>query len=234
MPLLDHFHPPLYPRRQWGSFHITWASTIADILTDELLPEGYFAAEHAHAESRIEIDVATFEEASAEGTTATQTYAPPVPSLSVPAVFPEEYELRVYGGDEGVRLVAAIELISPANKDREDHRSAFANKCAGYLAQGVSLIIVDVVTNRSANLHAEIMQRLGRTADQGLSADANLYAVAYRPVVRDGSQQIDVWTVPLAIGHDLPTLPMALSGEIVLPIDLEASYTTACQRRRLG
>ena len=30
MPLLDHFHPPLYPRRSWESFHSRWANSIAD------------------------------------------------------------------------------------------------------------------------------------------------------------------------------------------------------------
>jgi len=47
MPLLDHFHPPLAPRRHWESFHVNWAGAIADALNESLLPEGYFAEEHA-------------------------------------------------------------------------------------------------------------------------------------------------------------------------------------------
>ncbi|MBY0456241.1 MAG: hypothetical protein K2V38_02770 [Gemmataceae bacterium] len=68
----------------------------------------------------------------------------------------------MYEAEGGARLVAAVELVSPANKDRESHRRAFATKCAGYLAQGIALIVVDVVTNRSGNLHAEILEVLGR------------------------------------------------------------------------
>ena len=60
MPLLDHFHPPLFPRRHWESFHVNWAGAIADSLNEFLLPDGYFAEEHAHAGARVEIDVATF------------------------------------------------------------------------------------------------------------------------------------------------------------------------------
>ncbi len=30
MPLLDHFHPPMAPRRHWESFHVNWAGAIAD------------------------------------------------------------------------------------------------------------------------------------------------------------------------------------------------------------
>ena len=78
------------------------------------------------------------------------------------------------------------------------------------------------------------MQALGRPDDTVLSADSSLYAVAYRPVVRGGSELVDLWVEALAVGRGLPTLPLALNAEIVVPIDLEASYTTACHRRRLG
>ena len=64
MPLLDHFHAPLAPRRHWESFHVNWAGAIADSLNEHLLPEGYFAEEHAHIGARVEIDVATFDDSS--------------------------------------------------------------------------------------------------------------------------------------------------------------------------
>lgn len=194
MPLLDHFHPPLHPRRHWESFHVTWAGAIADALNETLLPDGYFAEEHT--------------------------------------LFPFQYEVRVHAG--GARLVAALELVSPANKDRESHRRAFANKCAGYLAQGIAVIVVDVVTSRGGNLHADILRLLGRTADTGLPDGTDLYAVAYRPVVRDRTEQVELWPAALAIGVELPTLPLALNADLCLPIDLEATYTAACNRRRLG
>jgi hypothetical protein len=146
--------------------------------------------------------------------------------------FSDKYEVRTHEG--GARLVAAIELVSPANKDRESHRRAFANKCAGYLAQGIAVIVIDVVTSRAGNLHADILQLLGRTSDSGLSDTIELYAVAYRPVVRNQAEVIELWPTALAVGKDLPMLPLALNAELCLPIDLEATYTAACNRRRLG
>jgi hypothetical protein len=237
VPLLDHFHPPLSPRRHWESFHVTWAGAIADALNEDLLPDGYFAEEHAHAGARIEIDVATFadeHQTAPSGSVATRTYTPPAPPITIPAAFPDEFEVRIYESEGGARLVAAVELISPANKDRETHRAAFANKCAGYLAQGIALIIVDVVTSRSANLHADILRLLQQPSATGLPAATELYAIAYRPIVRPDGAAIDVWPVPLAIGQDLPTLPLALNAELCLPIDFEATYITACNRRRLA
>ncbi len=215
---------------------MTWAGAIADALNEDLLPDGYFAEEHAHAGARIEIDVATFadEKLPAGGTVATRVYTPPAPPVVVPVAFPDEFEVRVYEAEGGARLVAALELVSPANKDRESHRTAFANKCAGYLAQGIALIVVDVVTSRTTDLHVDILKLLGRDTDTGLPAGTDLYAVAYRPIVKNKAGQVESWPVPLAVGRELPTLPLALSAELCLPIDLEATYTMACNRRRLG
>ena len=42
----------------------------------------------------------------------------------------------------GATLVAAIELVSPGNKDRPEARLAFAAKCVSYLTRGVGLIVV--------------------------------------------------------------------------------------------
>ena len=206
MPLLDHFHPPLHPRRRWDSFFVTWAGTIADALNDALLPAGFFAEEYARIGSILASD------------DVAQT---------------DEFEVRVYEAEGGARLVAALELVSPANKDRESHRRAFATKCAGYLAQGIAVIVVDVVTSRSGNLHADVLRLLNRPTDTGLPSGTELYAVAYRPVVRDGAEVIEVWPEPLAVGRELPTLPLALNAELCLPIDLESTYAAACARRRL-
>ena len=62
----------------------------------------------------------------------------------------------------GPQLRAAIELVSPANKDRASHRRAFAVKW-GLLATGGGGVIVDVVTERTANLHAALVDILGLT-----------------------------------------------------------------------
>jgi hypothetical protein len=240
LPLLDHFHPPLAPRRHWESFHVNWAGAIADALNDSLLPEGYFAEEHAQLGPWVEIDVATFTDSQLSGRQAGGTatlppraWAPPAPALVVPAAFPDSFEVLVFEDKGGTRLVAAIELVSPGNKDRAGHRQAFAVKCASYLCRGISLIVIDIVTGRNCNLHNEIMQILGHGSGCSLPPAITLYAVAYRPIVRNQQEQIEMWPSPLEIGQVLPVLPLALNAEQCLPIDLDATYTIACQRRRL-
>jgi len=241
MPLFDHFQPPLFPHHHWESFHSNWATRIADGIA-AVLPAEFQVEEHTHAGVGFEIDVATFQDqsspadiasaGSALATLAAPAYAPPIPDRTMPAVFPETFEVRVFSTAAGLTLVGVIELVSPGNKDRPSERLAFATKCASYLAQGVSLIVMDVVTNRHANLHNEIMH-LMEVPDLDFPGEVSLYAAAYRPVRRGQHEEIDVWMRPLALSAPLPTLPLRLTGDLFVPVDFEAAYQEACRRRRL-
>jgi len=243
MPLFDHFHPPLYPNHHWESFHSNWATRIADGIAAVLPPE-FQVEEHTHAGPGFEIDVATYEgqppapEGAVVGpalaTLAAPTYAPPVPDGTLPAAFPDTFEVRVFSTTAGLTLVAVIELVSPGNKDRAAERRAFVAKCASYVAQGVSLIVVDVVTNRLANLHNDLMRLMQAAPELDFPPDVSLYAVAYRPVRRGEKDEVDLWRRPLAIGAALPTLPLRLTGDLFIAVDFEAAYLEACRRRRLA
>jgi len=240
--LLDHFHPPLSERRPWESFHTTWASAMADLLNREVLPPGYIALEQIHAGPMLEIDVATFGEPgmqdSAGGGVGTATvtrsvWTPAVSPLVLPAVFPPGSTIQIVSSEGGRTVVAAIELVSPANKDRAGTRRLFAAKCATYLSRGLGLIIIDVVSSRHGNLHNEVMELLGHGEPFRMPADQHLYAAAYRPLRVADSDRIESWPVPLALGDALPTLPLSLDAELCVPVDLDAAYVEACQRRRI-
>lgn len=241
MPLLDHFHPPLYPQRSWESFHSRWANAIADAL-NATLPGRFFAEVQIHLGSQVEADVAEFEGPAAAGegrengppgSLALQTWAPPAATLVLPAVFPDDIEVQVRDERADARLVGAVELVSPRNKDRPDSRRAFAAKCAAYLQRGIGLIVLDIVTGRQANMHNELVGLMNLGDGSAMPGDVLLYAVAYQPLRRQEVNQIDVWPVPLTIGGSLPTLPLALRGFRPIPVDLEATYNEARQRSRL-
>jgi Protein of unknown function (DUF4058) len=239
MPLLDHFHQPLFPTHSWESFHARWATAIADSL-DRLLPPRYFAEVHAHLGSRVEADVEEFEATTkdttnglAGGTVALQTWAPPVATQSMPVLFPDDFEVRVMDTRDGATLVAVIELISPGNKDRPEARQAFAAKCSAYLQRGVGLVMVDIVTNRLSNLHNELVRLLGNPDGFAMPEGSIFYAVAYQPVRREERNWIDQWPTTFAVGDSLPTLPLALRGGFYVPVDLEKTYADARQRTRL-
>ena len=121
--------------------------------------------------------------------------------------------------------------MSPSNKGRPAERDAFVSKCASYLQQGVGLVVVDVVTNRRANLHTALLARVAAPDPAILHAD--LYAAAYHPVQQDGRTAVEVWQEELAVGRPLPTIPLWLRGGISLPVELEATYERTCQEQRV-
>ena len=247
MPLLDHFRGRLRDSRPWESLHGMWAASIVRALNRDLLPPGYYADVQRHV-GRIEVDIAAFEmgraaaaaQESDRGGVATATlptkvWAPPAPDFEMPAVFPDVVRVLVYNSEAGPTLVAAVELVSPGNKDGPETRRTFAAKCATYLQQGVGLVTVDIVTERHANLHNELVRAMDLDEKFLLSPDT-LYAVAYRPRRRPEAdrEKVEVWASPLAVGEPLPDVPLALDKGLMGRLDLEATYSQARQELRLA
>jgi hypothetical protein len=229
MPLRDHFHPPLAPRRLWNSFHAAWATTLSYALNQEL-PPGYYA--EPQCRFIVEIDVAAFDE-GAEGAKGSMDWKPAPPALTIataPATDTVEVQVFRTGGGDLV-LAGCIELVSPSNKDRPAEREAFVTKCANYLHQGAGLLVVDVVTERHANLHAALVARLAPDTEAVL--DANLYASAYRPERQKQETLIRVWQEALALGEPLPTMPLWLKGGPCMAVHLEATYDQTCRQLRI-
>jgi len=238
MPLRDHFHPPLSVTHPWKGFHSAWANAITSQL-NEVLPEGYYAIPEVPLGDQVEIDVATLEEPgngarSAVGL-ATAIWAPARPRLAAQVDFPRVHGVAVHIFQDlgGPQLRAAIELVSPANKDRPRSRLTFAARCVGYLERAVSVVIIDSVTTRQANLHSEIAQTLEAPSELAWEAPSHLYAVAYRTIADAGASRVEVWPEALSLGAELPTLPLWLAAELCLPLSLQTSYAAACHSLRI-
>lgn len=234
MPLLDHFHPPVIHRIQWNTFHSAWATRLADRL-GEVIPAEFLAHENLKLGGGVEIAVATTRDPPVKNGTDTPKLSDwqPPRAVSVPATFPDRFEVLVYRDYAGRHLVAAIELVSPGNKDEPATRAAFTQKVASYLHEGISVLVVDVVTERRANLHDEIVRLMRMPDELRMTPDPPLYAASYRPVLRDGRPEIDVWVNPFDVGDLLPTMPLRLIADYFVPVELEATYMETCRRRRL-
>lgn len=244
MPLRDHFRPPLSEQKSWEGFHGGWPMVIVQQLVSKL-PEGFDAEPRVHLGSEIEIDIATFDRdpvgtlspETDHGGVATAVWAPAEPTLAIetePGDF-AEYEVRVHDLRRGRRLVAAIEIVSPANKDRPASRHQFVAKCAALLREGVSVSIVDIVTNRGFNLYAELMEFIGEEDPALSEVQPSTYAVActWRP--RDKGRWLKTWNHSLTLGEALPhALPLWLSEQLAIPLDLDASYERTCSDLRIA
>ena len=243
MPLRDHFHPPLFPRRPWESFHSRFVNSIADQL-NRILPRRFVADVQTHLGSRVESDVVEFEQwDQGEGGepvengpgcgVAVQTWAPPVATLTMPAVFADVFEVYVRDERADMRVVAVVELVSPGNKHRPETRLAFGSKSAAYLQRGIGLVVVDIVTERHFNLHNELLPLMNLDSRYAMSADPPLYVVAYHPTRQGDANLIEAWPVVLSVGSVLPVVPFWLLGFRAIPLDLDAAYEDACRRSRL-
>jgi hypothetical protein len=237
MPLLDHFHPPLSKRRHWENLHSAWANALRDYLNDGVLPPRYVAEVQISIGSHVEVDVATLEEEADGAETANgnvAVWAPPRPhTAALNFTHPDLFEVQVLSDEEGPRLVAAVELVSPGNKDRHEARHAFAVKCASYLQQGISVVIVDVVTLRGGNLHAQLLDLLQVVKDRSRLGKAKLYAAGYRTVSRRKRMALEYWTESLAVGAELPTMPLWIQPELCVPLELGQPYRRACVSSRI-
>ncbi len=155
MPLRDHFRPPTTKHGSWESLHGGWPMVLVQQLRSQL-PPGFVAVPRVHLGPYFEIDIAAFERDDSplrRNSGGTATLAAPKPSWAIETDVPEEdeYEVRIYNADEERELVATIELVSPANKDRPEHRNVFVGKCAALLQKGVAVSIVDEPCSGSRN-----------------------------------------------------------------------------------
>ncbi len=238
MPLRDHFRSPVNDTHSWDEVHGQWPGEIVRHLTT-ILPAGFRAAPRVHLGSAFEVDVSTYDldsrnpDADADpGDGGSGTLTALSPTLTVEADLSEqdEYEVRIYDAERGRQLVAAIEIVSPSNKDRPNTRDLFVVKVASLLQQGVCVSLVDLVSVRQANLYADLLDLLDR-ADPALSTTPPyLYGVTLRSRKPPRRRPLlDAWFYPMIVGQPLPTLPIWLSPDLRVMLPLETSYEETCR-----
>jgi hypothetical protein len=237
MPLRDHFRSPVNDKHSWDSLHAMWPAMIVRQLFD-ILPSGYTAAPGVHFGKDVEIDVSAFAEdervdpITSIGDSGVSTVAQPAPTLTLEADLSDqdEFEVRVYDVERGRELVAAIELVSPSNKDRPENRRAFVAKVAALLQKEVCVSVVDLVTIRQFNLYVDLLELIGRADPQLGAPPPNLYAVTIRGRKQPARRSLlDLWYYPMPLGQPLPTLPIWLSPDLRVLLPLEASYEETCR-----
>ncbi len=244
MPLRDRFRPPVSSRSSWEGFHGMWPATIVQQLV-RVLPDDYTAEPRVHLGSYFEIDVcayengepkeAKFSSGESSGPVATATWAPPEPTFTTDIELADqyEYEVLIYDQSRGRLLVAAVEIVSPANKDRPENRRGFVTKCAALLQQGVCVSIVDLVTTRNFNLYVDMLRLIDRPDPVFTPNPPWVYAVTCRYRKTGRTSQLQSWAYPLVVGQPLPHLPIWLSNELHVRLELEASYEETCHVLRM-
>jgi hypothetical protein len=124
------------------------------------------------------------------------------------------------------RLVAAVELIAPRNKDRPSARDAYLARYLGYLLESVHLLLVDV---HRRPIGFSVVDRIAAELSIDQEPHPAPLAVSYRvgEPAATGGRYLAIWRRSLAPGSSLPTLPLPLTTHTAVPVDLERTYSVA-------
>jgi Protein of unknown function (DUF4058) len=169
---------------------------------------------------------------------------PPPESVKPPGVFGEtrsdptepdeeiavatlDPETAVYVERQG-RLIAAAELISPRNKDRPIARSAYLARYLGYLVEGAHLVLIDVHRRPVGFSFADdIAKELHLQQPSVLPPMAVSYRVG-EPAAT-GGRLLAIWRRPMTMGDTLPPIPLPLTSEQEVILDLDQTYARAAE-----
>ncbi len=223
--------------RGWDSVHQLWINALL-FWAQERLPPGYRAylgsvpgLSIGTETGRPDLGVRTWQTQGEEAAPPEALVAAPEPDFKTVALLRPEPRAAVHVFRQG-QLVAAIELVSPRNKDRPSSREFYRNRYLSYLWSDVHLMLIDV--------HR---RPLGFSFVEAMAAEVQCqFPVGLPPHVvswytggptPEGGQFLDGWYRSLAVGEPLPTLPLALTAEQTLMIDLERTYTEATHRAYL-
>ncbi len=123
-------------------------------------------------------------------------------------------------------LVAVLELISPRNKYRLSTRTGTVDKIVGYLSLGIHVMYVDV---HARPYEFSLADAIAKSLDYPQIPCPSPQAMAYRInwPLQEGDRTLAVRRAPLAIGQPLPSIGLPLSQTLIVPVDLEATYTRA-------
>ncbi|MBX9579581.1 MAG: DUF4058 family protein [Gemmataceae bacterium] len=213
-------------REGFEGLHTFWMTELIRAIRPEL-PPGYRAVIGTTPVGLVELESVKPDVSVRNGTGHPPRRPPatvPAPDVEVAvAVLEEDPTVQVV---KSGRLVAAIELISPRNKDRPAARQKYAGRYAGYLHGGVHLLLVDV---HRRPVGFSFAQAVSAELGEALPAAPAPSVVSYRvgPAAAFGGRLLDVWHRPLVVGEALPEMPLPLTYDDAVMVDLEGTYSRA-------
>ena len=212
--------------------HSAWIIHLKETLNGGLLPKGYYAMAEQHAGMSI-ADILTLqvdesEPAPARDAGGVAVASPPPLSRKMVASPIDSYRLArrtvAIRHVSKHRVVALLEIVSPANKDRPSSVSDFVDKAVGAIHQGVHLLVIDLFPPGPSDpdgIHAAIWEHFNAEVE-GLAADKPLAVSAYA-----ASKLPEAWIEPVAVGDKLPNGPLLLEPRWHIEVPLEVTYQTA-------
>jgi hypothetical protein len=222
------------------SFHTVWIGHLNTALNDGLLPKGYYALAEQHAGSTI-ADVLTLHASLAPRGPLTLPL-PPAPDTGGVAVAEAPPRTRRKHTVEpafllrrrslairhvsGHRLVALVEIVSPANKDRPAHVEEFTDKVLSALNAGVHVLLVDLFPPGPRDpdgLCGILLRQLEDSDERYQLPDGEPLTLASYAA----GQPVEIYLEHVAVGAALPEMPLFLRPDRYVNVPLEPTYQAA-------
>ena len=217
-------------------FHNLWISRLSDALNSGLLPAEYYALVEQHAGQYVP-DILTLHASSAQpppgkkstpglngGNVLTISKSPPrVRQQLVAATYRRLRRTLAIRHTSGHRLVAIIEITSPANKDRPGAVAELVRKIVELLHHGVHVLLVDVFAcgrYDRPGLHEQIWAEVDGASPQRESEPVTLASYV-------AAEPMRAYVERVKYGEVLPEMPVFLTVEHYVLVPLERAYEQA-------
>jgi hypothetical protein len=213
------------------AFHQRWISALSDALNTGGLPPDYFALVEQSVGGPVP-DVLTLRPAAIHQQADEGLSGPPVatapPRIRILRQAEEEIYLR-RADRLAVRrrhgeVVAVIEIVSPGHKARARALLDFIEKSTELIDQQIHLLVIDLFPpsqHDPQGIHKAIWNEFVE-AEFELPAGKPLTLVAY-----ESQAPPSAYVEPVAVGDELPDMPIFLGPGKYVPAPLEATYQTA-------
>lgn len=216
------------------AFHQLWITSLVRALNAGLLPSG-FTARAEQVVSRMQTDVLTLRRLApppddASGLAVAE--APPHVRLRM-RPDPQRRPRRRSRGNRSIvvrrserrEVVALIEIVSPANKDRSLNVHRLATEVVNSIEAGIHVLLLDVLPVSAydpTGIHGAVWSFYDTRPVTPLS-DAPLMFASY--LGRSGEPE--AFLEPAAVGQVIPPMPLFLTVERYINVPLEATYQDA-------
>lgn len=222
------------------AFHTAWIGEIQSSLNHGLLPSTFYALAEQHVGGYI-ADVLTLREpdpeerSSAESFSGTSSGGSATALASLPQTSIHESievdltELRRSVAIRHVsthRIIALIEIVSPANKDRIERLQSFLDKTLQALANGIHVLVVDVLApgvHDPQGMH-EAVRAAVSSVSNGTKATHRASTLASYLSQRTG---FEAFVEHPQLGQLLPAMPVFLERIRYINVPLEETYQRA-------
>jgi hypothetical protein len=217
------------PSGLFHHFHQSWSIRIVDALNAGLLPAGIAALVEQRSGPR-EADVLAIEartrwprlDPEFGGVATKEPPATRMVQRSNQEIYAGRANRIVLRHHLG-RILAVIEILSPGNKDTRAALHDFVDKTVEFLREGIHVLVIDLFppTPRDPQgIHKVVWDEIGE-GPFAFPPGKDRTLVSY-----ESGDERTAYVEPLAVGDELPDMPLFLSSRLRLhvPVPLESTY----------